>query len=491
LKPLKSLAGQTAIYGFPSIVGRLLNYLLVPLYTYNFVTKDFGTVTALYAYISFFNIILTYGMETSLFNYSRLIEDKKKVYGTILNSVIITSILFLILVTLFRSHIADWAVEKGHPEYMVWAAMILSSDAISAIAFAKLREQNKARKFAIIKSINIFSNILFNIFFIALCPYIINHIDSPFYGFVSAIYNPDVGIGYIFLSNVISSLLTLLILVPDIFISGFQFDLELWKRIMPYAMPLLMAGLAGMVNETLDRIMLNYMIPGDTGKEQIGIYGACYKISIIITMFIQAFRYASEPFFFANSKEPDFNKLFGQIMRYFIILCLLIFLFTTLNLSWIQYFVGHAYRSGLGVVSILLIANICLGVFYTLSIWYKLNNKTMYGAYLTIFGAIITIALNLWWIPIYGYMGCAWATLICYASTMLLSYFLSRKEMPVNYRLGRIGIYFSLSLALYFFRGHVSPLPHFNEILFNNSLIFIFIVIVLLIEKPSFTFLKK
>ncbi|HXB12441.1 MAG TPA: oligosaccharide flippase family protein, partial [Bacteroidia bacterium] len=450
MKPLKALAGQTVVYGLPSIVGRILNYLLVPLYTRAFSTADYGTVTSLYASMSFLNIVLTYGMETSLFNFSRQQEDKQKVYSTILTSVTITSIIFLALAWFFKDAVANFVKDPAHPENIIWVAIILSTDAISSIAFAKLREQNRARNFAVIKALNILSNIVFNIFFIVLCPKILAHPDSALYGFVQHIYNPEIGVGYVFISQVLSSGLTLLILLPDMIKAGMHFDGVLLRKILPYALPLLLAGFAGMINETLDRFILLYLIkPEQTAREQIGIYGACYKISIIITMFVQAYKYAAEPFFFSSAKDPDFKKNYADITKYFIIICLLIFLGTMFNLSWIQYFVGKNFRSGLKVVPILLMANLCLGVFYNLSMWYKLAHKTMFGAYLTVFGAIITIVINVVFVKYYGYMASAWATLICYASQMVVSYFLSNKYFPVNFDLPRIGLYFGLSLALY------------------------------------------
>src|SRR6185312_5854511 len=378
MKPLKDLAGQTVVYGLPSIIGRFLSYFLVTLYTYTYAPVEYGKVTYLYAYISFINILLTYGMETSLFNFSRLEDDKKKVYSTILLSVVSTSVLFLALVGIFRQSISGLMNMPDHPEYIVWLAGILCADAISAIAFAKLRQLNKARRFATIKAINILVYIFSNLFFILICPKVMKHPDSSLYPIVNFVYNRNIGAGYIILSNLFASLMTLLMVLPDIFKAGVNFDSVLWKRMMPYAMPLLFAGLAGMVNETLDRVLLGYMLPPETRWQQGGIYSACYKISIIITMFVQAFKYASEPYFFANAKEKDFGKTFADIVKYFIIGCLVISLGTLLNLSWIKYYIHKDYWSGLSVVPILLLANLCLGVFYTLSIWYKLANKTMY-----------------------------------------------------------------------------------------------------------------
>jgi O-antigen/teichoic acid export membrane protein len=491
LKQVKALAGQTVVYGLTSIVGRLLNYLLVPLYTRAFLPAEYGTVTSLYAYMSFLNIVLTYGMETSLFNFSRLQEDKQKVYSTILTSVTITSALFLALAYFFKDAFASFVKDPSHPEYIVWLALILSTDALSSIAFAKLREQNKARNFAVIKSLNILTNIVFNIFFIVLCPKILMHPDSALYGLAQHVYNPQIGVGYIFISQVLSSLITLVMLLPTMLKAGIHFDMQLWKRIMPYALPLLLAGFAGMINETLDRIILLYLLPDNIAREQIGIYGACYKISIIITMFVQAYRYAAEPFFFANAKAEDFKKNYADITKYFIIICLLIFLGTMFNLSWIQNYVGKNFRSGLAVVPILLLANLCLGVFYNLSMWYKLAHKTMYGAYLTVFGAVVTIAINVAFVPRYGYMASAWATLICYASTMVLSYFISLKHFPVKFDMLRIGLYFAISLTLYFVSQQISFESKAMGLIINNSLILLFAAVVYLIEKPSFSLVKK
>lgn len=491
MKPLKDLAGQTIVYGLPSIVGRFLSYLLVPLYTYTFAPGEYGKVTFVYAYISFINILLTYGMETSLFNFSRLEENKKKVYSTTLLSVVFTSTLFVVIIGLFREPLAGLIHLPEHPEYIIWLAIILSLDAICAIAFAKLRQLNKAKRFATIKSLNIVIYIFSNLLFILLCPKIFKNPDSIFYSIIHAVYNPNIGIGYILISNVIASAATLLFLIPDIIKAGLGFDSALWKKMMPYAIPLVFAGLAGMINETLDRVLLQYLLPKDVSWVQGGIYSACYKISIIITMFVQAFKYASEPYFFANAKEKDFAKNFADIVKYFIIGCLLVSLVTLLNLSWIKYFVGKDYWSGLQVVPILLLANVCLGVFYTLSTWYKLSSKTLYGAYLTIIGAIITIILNIYWIPRIGYIGCAWATLICYATVMVISYLMSRKQLPVKYDFKRIGIYFGLSLILYFLSTQINIDSKVLNLIVNNGLILVFIGVVYFMEKPSFALLKN
>jgi O-antigen/teichoic acid export membrane protein len=485
LNPLKKLASQTVIYGLPTIVGRLLSYLLNPLFTYNFSAKEFGINSSAYAYVSFLLVLLTYGMETTLFRFSQT-EQKQTVYSTALISVFSSSILFIIIGCLFSGPIAEGIKFTGHPEYVVWFAIIVGADAFAAIPFAKLREQGKAKRFAFIKAANICVYIGLNLFFILFCKHVHESTASSFKPLVDKVYNPKIGIGYIFISNLIASLFTLLLLLPGILKIQFVFDKVLWKQMIIYALPLLIAGLAGMVNETLDRILLTHLLPEKEAMTQIGIYSACYKVSIIMTIFIQAFRFAAEPFFFSRSKEQDSKKSMADVMKFFVIICSLIFLVTMMNISWIQYFAGSAeFRSGIKVVPILLLANMFLGIFINQSIWYKLSGQTHFGALLTILGAFITIALNIYWIPRMGYMGSAWATLICYASMMVASYFLGNKHYPVNYDLKRILGYLTLSITLYFLsKGIKTDFEVFN-LLINNILVVAFIAVIWKFEKTN------
>lgn len=492
MNPFKKLAGQTAIYGLPTIVGRLLNYFLVPLYTYTFSTAEFGVVTEMYAYVSFLVIILTYGMETALFSFSRNDTEKDKVYSTSLISLIVSSSLFIGSVTFFSTSIAAWIKYPSHPEYIIWFAMIIGLDALSSIPFAKLREQNKAKQFAIIKSINIATNILLNVFFIAFCKDVYNSHQGIFYGFVEKIYNPEIGIGYIFISNLIASIVTILLLLPGTLRINYTFDIHLWKRMLLYALPLLIAGLAGMVNETMDRVLLKYLLPDkSTAMAQLGIYGACYKVSILMTIFIQTFRYAAEPFFFSHAKEKDSKQLYADVMKYFVIACSFIFLGTMMYIDIVKYFVGKDFREGLPVVPILLLANLCLGVFFNLSIWYKLTGQTLFGAYLAIFGATVTLVLNFWWIPVMGYMGSAWATLVCYASMMVVSFFIGQKHYPVNYDLKRILGYLFVSLALYFASTFLKTSNNHINIALNSVFLLGFIILVYILENLNSISLKK
>ncbi len=480
---LRKLASQTAIYGLPTIVGRLLYYLLNPLYTYNFSTAEFGVNTSAYAYVSFLLVFLTYGMETALFRFSQTEIDKEKVYTTALISVFTSSAIFIAAACFFSQPISESIRFTGHPEYVTWFAVIIGSDALAAVAFAKLREQNKAKRFALINIIKICTLIGLNLFFIVFCKHVHEAPDSVFKPFVEKIYNPKIGIGYVFISNLISSLITLLLLSSQIISVRFVFDSPLWKKMMRYALPLLIAGLAGMVNETLDRILLTRLLPKDQAMVQAGIYGACYKVSIIMTIFIQTFRYAAEPFFFSHSKEKDSKKTYADIMKYFVIICSLIFLGTMMNIQWIQYFAGTAeFRTGIKVVPILLLANMFLGIFWNQSIWYKLTGQTQYGAMLTILGAVITIGLNLYWIPKIGYMGSAWATLICYAAMMAASYFWGNKHYPVNYDLKRILGYLGLSVTLYFISTFIQTGSTAINLILNNTMLLGFAAVVWILD---------
>jgi len=486
LNPFKKLASQTAIYGLPTIVGRLLNYFLVPLYTYTFSTTEFGVVTEMYAYVSFLVIILTYGMETALFNFSQNSLEKEKVYSTALISVGSTSILFVLYVLLFSNSIATAINYTKHPEYIIWFALIIVIDALSSIPFAKLREQNKAKQFAIIKSINIAINITLNVFFIAFCRNVYATHQGFFYGFVEKIYNPEIGIGYIFISNLVASSLTLLLLLPALLKINYVFDLLLWKRMLRYALPLLVAGLAGMINETMDRVLLKYLLPNKiSAMSQLGIYGACYKVSIVMTIFIQTFRYAAEPFFFAHAKTTDSKQLYADVMKYFVIACSFIFLATMLYIDVVKYFVGSNFRVGLSVVPILLFANLCLGIFFNLSIWYKLTGQTYFGAYLAIFGATITLVLNFISIPLFGYIGAAWTTLICYALMTIISFFIGQKHYPIQYNLKRILGYLAFALSLYFLSIRLNTNNMAVNIPINSLLLAFFMLVVYKLEKKS------
>jgi len=493
LNQLKKLAGQTAIYGLSSVVGRMLNYLLVPLYTRVFTTEQYGVVTEMYAYVAFLIIILTYGMETAFFRFSSASDDKNKVYSTALVSLIGTSLLFIFLASVFSQPIANWLRYPNHTEYITWFAIIVGLDALSAIPLAKLRELNKAKLFATVNLINIGVNIGLNLFFLVYCRNIYELQGENANWLVRTFYNPEIGVGYVFISNLIASIVKTALLLPYIINIKLSFNIPLLRKMLWYSSPLLIAGLAGIVNEAIDRIMIKRLLMDIIGEkatlEQLGIYGACYKVSIIIAIFIQAFRFAAEPFFFAQQKEENARKMYSDIMTYFVIACSFIFLGIMMYIDIVMLFVGEDFREGVRVVPILLLANLCLGIYFNLSIWYKLTGKTRYGAYIAIFGAIITLVLNYIWIPsagyFGGYIGPAWATLICYSSMMVVSYIIGQKHFPVNYNLKKIIGYIGLPIVLYFISTSISVDSKVYGLLINTLLLFIFVGVVFFIERSK------
>ena len=498
---IKRLAGQTAIYGIPSVLGRVLSYLLVPLYTAVFEPGEYGTVGVFYAYTSFLMVVLTYGMETTFFRFNQQEQDKESVFSTGMVSLIITSILFLVVVLSFSGDVARWIDYSEHPEYVRWFACILAFDALSAIPFARLRAQNRPVRFAWVKMINIAINILLNLFFLVYCPFILKHHNNSFIEhFISWVYRPEWGIEYIFISNMAASFITLIMLLPQIYQVRWKINPDLWKKMLFYTFPLLFAGMAGIVNETFDRLLLRYLLPEGISTYQVGIYSACYKISILMTIFIQAYKYAAEPFFFAHAKEKDSRVVYARIMDYFIIIVSMIFLGTMLYLDdFILPFMvrNKEYWVGRGVIPVLLMANLFLGVYYNLSIWYKLTGKTSWGAWLSLIGAVITLVLNFWWIPlssdhlIYSYYGSAWATFICYGAMMILSYLIGQKYFPVKYNLIKFFGYLGLSVLLYGISTIINPETFIVRVGFHTFLLFIFLAITYLFEKPRLTLHEK
>ncbi|CAG0989836.1 MAG: oligosaccharide flippase family protein [Bacteroidetes bacterium] len=492
MNPLKKLAGQTAVYGLSSIVGRLLNYLLVPIYTYRFATGDYGVVTEMYSYVAILIVLCTYGMETAYFRFTKS-ENPEKVYSTALISLLVSSLVFIVFVYCFSNEIGNLLRGKSsanipYKTYIVWFAFIIAADAFTSIPFAYLREKGKAMRFALLKLVGIGTNIGLNLFFIVWCMDVYKQGETNiFFAYINKIYSPEIGIGYVFIANLVASLITIILLLPELFSAHFFFDKKIWKKMILYALPLLIMGLSGNINETLDRILLKYLLPGNINEnlQQLGIYGACYKLSILMTIFIQAFRYAAEPFFFSHHKEKNAPETYARVMLYFIIVCSLIFLGVMLNISWIQYFLGGAFREGLHVVPLLLIANLMLGVFFNLSIWYKLTDKTHYGAWLSIIGAVLTIVLNIWWIPIWGYTGSAWATLICYSVMCILSYFIGQKYYPIQYPVLKILFYLALAVVLYFASSFISIDDNVVSVLINNLLILLYLALIWKIERPK------
>ncbi len=494
MNPLKKLAGQTAVYGVSSVLGRILGYLLVWLYTRVFLPDEYGTISVFYAYASFLMVVLTYGMETAFFRFNENEENKEGVFSTAMISLLFTTVLFLILTNLFLLPISRWIEYPSHPEYVLWFAWMLALDALSRIPFARLRARNKAMRFAAINLINIAVNIGLNLFFLLLCPFILTHESWGLLNwFINLFYRPDWGIEYVFIANLIASSVNIVLLFPQFTGMHWNLDKKLLKTMLVYAFPLLFAGMAGMVNETFDRLLLRYLLPKDVAAYQVGIYSACYKISILMTIFIQAYKYAAEPFFFAAAKEKDAKILYGRIMDYFIIVVSFIFLATMVYLDdfIMRYLIGKNYWEGKGVIPILMIANLFLGVYYNLSIWYKLSLRTIWGAWLSLIGAIITLVLNFWWIPlgsehlIHGYMGSAWATFICYGTMMVISYLVGQRYFPVKYNLGKFFGYLGLAIMLYLVSVYIEPDGLYLRIMFHTFLLIVFAGSAYFVEKPQ------
>ncbi|HLP12630.1 MAG TPA: polysaccharide biosynthesis C-terminal domain-containing protein [Flavobacteriales bacterium] len=467
MSTLKKLAGQTAIYGLSSILGRFLNYILTPVFVAAFTTAQYGIISEMYSYVAFLVVLLTYGMETGYFRfYTRSDYNPKTVYYTIIITLLFTTGMYIGLAFAFAQPIAEWLHYPQHSEYVTWFAIIVGLDAIAQIPLAKLRAHNKAFRFAFISLSNVFVNIGLNLFFLWYC--------KPMYEsgqhnwIIDNLYNPEIGVGYVFISNLIASIIKFLLLVPEmvkpdkkhvvdetklIKTSNTIFSKRVLKELLFYSMPLLIAGLAGIVNETIDRIMLKRMMIGELGEEatqgMVGIYGGVYKLSIIITLFIQAFRYAAEPFFFKEGTKENAPQTYAKVMNYFVVVCAVIYIFVMLFLHYLKHFLPkEAYWEALDIVPILLFANIFLGMYYNQSIWYKLTNRTASGAIIAVFGAVLTICINYIFIPYYTFYAAAWATFACYGSMMLISYIAGQKYYPVPYSIIKILFYLGSAFGI-------------------------------------------
>ena len=448
LNPIKRLASQTVIYGIPSIAGRFLNFLLTYLYTRVFALDQFGVNSEFYAYSGFFAVLLTFGMETAFFRYQQKSKEPERVYSTALNFIIASSLSFFVLVYVFAQPLANQLKYPDHVEYIHWLALMLVLDSIAAIPFAKLRAENKALQFAGIKIIEIAVNIVLSIFFLVVCRNAFLHQPGSIF---AKLYNPAIGVGYIFIINVAARAVKMILVLPQLKGAVNGFDKALFRTMIRYSMPMVIIGFAGIINEMLDRMVLKYWLPYDshTNLQLLGIYGACYKLSLLMSLFIQAFRFAGEPFFFAHAEKENSKKLYADVTKYFVIFCVFVFLLVMLYMDWFKHFIGADFRVGLPVVPILLMANLCFGIYVNLSIWYKLTDRTLLGAAVSMGGALLTVVLNILFIPQYGYMASAWATLACYGGMAIASYVLGQKYYPVDYDVKKILGYITLGLLLW------------------------------------------
>lgn len=487
MNPLKKLAGQTALYGLSSVIGRFLNYLLVPLYTNIFLPKEYGVVTEFYAYVGFFVVLLTYGMETSYFHFASGKKESKPYYSTALWSLTITSGIFLMVALGFSGQIAMFLEYPNHPEYVKYFTWILALDALAALPFADLRLRNKAMSFAVIKLLNIGLNISSNLFFLVLMPYLIknNLLTSLHF-----IYDQNIGIGYIFISNLLASIITIVLLLPKFKVLKEGINIPQWKSMIKYALPLMIVGFAGIINEMADRVMLKQLLPFDLSDRMsmIGIYGANYKIAILMTLFIQAFRYAAEPFFFNHSTTKNAKTLYIKVLDYFVLFGCFVFLGVLFYLDIVQYFIGEAYRSGLNAVPVLLMANLFLGIQINISIWYKLTGHTKIGALISIITAVITVLLNFILIPGLYYMGSAWATLVAYLLMVLMTALAGKKYYPVKYNWEKIILYILTAIALYMLSANIDLLFNFEplfKMIINTILLLPFILLIWILERKG------
>jgi O-antigen/teichoic acid export membrane protein len=443
--PYKSLGSQSLIYGLGNIVPRFLNYaVLTVYYTRRFTPGTYGVITELYAYVAILMVILTYGMETGLFKFSINNNNRGVAYSSILISVITTSVFFIVLMIFFKSPIAHLIGYKNNPEYIVFLALILAIDAVSAIIFAKLRIENRARRFAIIKIVNVLSTIFFVFLFLEIFPHVFSN---------SLLYKEhfkNIEVGYVFIANLLSSILVLLMLIGDL--SGIKFilDINLLKKILGYSVPLLVAGLAGIFNETVDRILLKNLTPDkENALYELGIYGANYRIAVLMTIFVQMFRYAAEPFFFNYYGKEDSKKIYSNVLKYFTIFLMILFLGVGLCLDLFKLFIHSSYHEGLGIVPVVLFANVLVGLLFNVNMWYKLSGNTIYGVYITGLGAVITIILNIIFIPVYGYYACAWIHVLANGVMLIITYYTGQKHFKIQYDVKSIGIYLLLGIVLY------------------------------------------
>lgn len=491
-RKMQNLAKETAIYGISSILGKFLNWLLVPLYTYVLTgSADYGVVANLYAWTALLLVILTYGMETGFFRFAnKHAEIASRVYGNTIISVGFTSLIFAVLCVVFAQPVADLLGYSSNPEYIAMLGVVVAMDAFGSIPFAYLRYKSRPIKFAALKLLMIFTNIAFNIFFLVVCPWLME--KNP--DLIDWFYDPHYGVGYVFIANVIQTVVVTIALLPDVFKAEFKFDFHLLKQILRYSLPLLVLGIAGIMNQTLDKIIFPFLIEDpELAKSELGIYSACFKISMVMMMFTQAFRYAYEPFIFAQHKDKNSKEAYADAMKFFIIFSLLIFLGMVFYLDIFKFIIHRNYWAGLKVIPIVLFSYIFQGVFFNLSLWYKLTDKTMYGAWFSIIGAVITIAINIIFVPVFSYMASAWAAFACYFVMMLLSYFYGQKHMPINYNLKSIAIYTALTIGLYIISLFINtPFPVLN-FLIKTMLLVIFMSYLFKHDLPlnKIPFIKK
>lgn len=464
---LKSLAKDTAIYGISSIVGRFLNYLLVPIYAaaMSAASGGYGIVTEVYAWTALLMVFLTYGMETAFFRFvNKEGENPERVYATVLFMVGSTSLLFSALCITFLHPLASAIGYASHPWYVGMMALVIAMDAFQCMPFAYLRYQKRPLRFAGLKLLFILLNISLNLVY-----YVVMKGNDVFYAFFF---------------NLICTSVIMLLLIPQLKFKG-GFDKQLAKRMLVYSYPILILGVAGILNQVADKIIFRHIYPDEAGaKTQLAIYGACSKIAMIMAMLTQAFRYAYEPFVFGKSKDKDNKVVYAQAMKYFIIFTLLAFLAVMFYLDVLKYILAPDYWDGLRVVPIVMVAEIFMGIFFNLSFWYKLIDQTKWGAYFSFAGCAVLIVINVVFVPVYSYMACAWAGFAGYAVAMLLSYFVGQKKYPIDYDLKAIGKYVLLAAVLYVVSANLPFQNIFGLLGVRTVLLFLFVAYIVKNDFP-------
>lgn len=481
---LKSLAKDTAIYGLSSIAARFINYLLVPIQTAKFSAAggQYGIITNVYAYVALLIIILTYGMETTFFRFmSKEGEDPQKIYSTTLRTVGFTSLLFSVIVILFNQPIATAMGYANHPEFVSIMFVTVAIDAFTAIPFAYLRCKHRPIKFATLKILNITFNIVLNCLYLIVLPYF----KINLFGIYDSHFTPDVV--WIFYINIFCSVATLLMLWSELKGFRYAFDWSACRRMLSYTWPLLIMGLAGQLNQCASQIIFPYVFHGAKGESlaQLGVYGACSKIAMIMVMITQAFRYAYEPFVFGKTKDKDNKDTYAKAMKYYIIFTLLAFLCVMGYIDILRHLVGRSYWEGLRIVPIVMASEIMFGIFFNLSFWYKLTDRTIWGAYFSGIGAVVLIAIDIILIPRFSYMACAWAGFISYAVSMLLSYVVGQKYYPIRYPIRDITFYIAVAVAFFACMTLANDMvPMWCALIINTLLIIAFMVIIVKRDMP-------
>lgn len=494
MSAIKKFAGQTAIYGLSTIATRILNFFLTPVYTTVYAPKAYGVFTTMYAWASVLNAVMAFGMETTFFRYINKKEgEKEKVYSNTFFVIAFLVLLFLMISFTFLDQIAQWMQEgktisvADYKNYIVYFILILSFDALSVIPFARIRAEGKPLRYAVIKFINIVGFIGLNLLFLFAVPYIIKN-NLLLADWLASWYRPE-WIGYVFIANLCASIFTFLLLLPELLKLQFSIDKSLLIDMFKYSWPVLVANLSFIINEHSDKIFLEKLLPSEISASEVGIYGACGKLAVFMSIFINAFRLGAEPFFFNTAKNKDAKETYAQIMSYFVIALTLMYVGLVANIDILKYFIGKSYWEGLYVVPVLLLGYLNLGIYMNLSIWYKLSDQTKYGLYISGIGAILTIILNIIFIPMYGFVASAWASLIVYSVMMILSYVWGKKHYPIPYSVKKDMFYIILAVVIVY----ISFVVFKQNLIAGNILFVLFGIFIFYLERHKLKtiFFKK